>query len=35
MAAATGELDRFGALLPRVAEEFERLKSTLEKAGWL
>jgi signal transduction histidine kinase/DNA-binding NarL/FixJ family response regulator len=34
-AAAAGQLDHFGKLLPRAAEEFERLKSTLEKAGWL
>ena len=34
-AAATGRLDRFGALLPRAVEEFERLKTTLEEAGWL
>jgi signal transduction histidine kinase/FixJ family two-component response regulator/HPt (histidine-containing phosphotransfer) domain-containing protein len=33
--AAAGQLDRFGELLPRAVEEFERLKSTLEKAGWL
>jgi HPt (histidine-containing phosphotransfer) domain-containing protein len=34
-AAAAGQLEHFGTLLPRAAEEFERLKSTLEKAGWL
>jgi signal transduction histidine kinase/DNA-binding NarL/FixJ family response regulator len=34
-AAAAGQLDRFGRLLPRAVEEFERLKSALEKAGWL
>ncbi|MBC7820392.1 MAG: response regulator [Planctomycetaceae bacterium] len=34
-AAAAGQLDHFGKLLPRAVEEFERLKSTLEKAGWL
>ena len=34
-AAASGQLDRCGELLPRAAEEFERLKSTLERAGWL
>jgi hypothetical protein len=28
-------LDQFGKLLPRAVEEFERLKSTLEHAGWL
>jgi signal transduction histidine kinase/FixJ family two-component response regulator len=33
--AAAGQLDRFGELLPRAAEEFERLKSTLQSAGWL
>jgi len=34
-AAAAGQLDHFGELLPRAVEEFERLKSTLEKTGWL
>jgi hypothetical protein len=34
-AAGAGELDHFGELLPRVVEEFERLKRTLEHAGWL
>jgi two-component system, sensor histidine kinase and response regulator len=34
-AAAAGRLDRFGKLLPRAVEEFERLKSTLKKTGWL
>jgi HPt (histidine-containing phosphotransfer) domain-containing protein len=34
-AAGAGDLGRFGELLPRVVEEFERLKSTLERAGWL
>jgi CheY-like chemotaxis protein/HPt (histidine-containing phosphotransfer) domain-containing protein len=34
-AAGAGELDHFGELLPRAVEEFERLKSTLEHAGWL
>jgi len=34
-AAAVGRLDRFGKLLPRAVEEFERLKSTLENTGWL
>src|ERR1019366_5262878 len=33
--AEAGELDQFGTLLPRAAEEFEQLKSTLEHAGWL
>ncbi len=34
-AAAAGQLDRFGKLLPRAVEEFERLKSTLERTGWI
>ena len=34
-AAADGQLDRFGKLLPQAVEEFERLKSTLRKDGWL
>jgi HPt (histidine-containing phosphotransfer) domain-containing protein len=34
-AAGAGELGHFGDLLPRAAEEFERLKTTLEHAGWL
>jgi PAS domain S-box-containing protein len=34
-AAGAGELEHFGELLPRTAEEFERLKTTLERAGWL
>ena len=34
-AAGAGELEHFGELLPRTVEEFERLKSTLEHAGWL
>jgi CheY-like chemotaxis protein/HPt (histidine-containing phosphotransfer) domain-containing protein len=34
-AAGAGELDRCGALLPRVLEEFERYRSSLEQAGWL
>ncbi len=34
-AAGAGELERFGELLPRTVEEFERLKSALEHAGWL
>jgi PAS domain S-box-containing protein len=34
-AAGAGELDRLGELLPRTADEFERLKRTLEHAGWL
>ncbi len=33
--AEAGELDQFGKLLPRAVEEFERLKKTLEHAGWL
>jgi signal transduction histidine kinase/DNA-binding NarL/FixJ family response regulator len=35
MERAAGQLDRFGELLPRAVGEFERLKSTLEKTGWL
>jgi signal transduction histidine kinase/DNA-binding NarL/FixJ family response regulator len=34
-AAGAGELDQFDKLLPRVLKEFERLKSTLQHAGWL
>ncbi len=34
-AAGAGELDRCSELLPRAVEEFERLKSTLERSGWL
>lgn len=34
-AAGTGDLNRFEELLPRTVEEFERLKTTLEHAGWL
>jgi HPt (histidine-containing phosphotransfer) domain-containing protein len=34
-AAGAGELDHAGALLPRVIEEFEQLKTTLAHAGWL
>ena len=34
-AAGAGRLDRFGEILPRALEEFERLKSTLERAEWL
>jgi signal transduction histidine kinase/DNA-binding NarL/FixJ family response regulator len=33
--AGAGGLDRFGELLPSVAEEFERFKSSLKQAGWL
>jgi len=33
--AAAGRLDRFGEILPRALEEFERLKSTLERAEWI
>ena len=33
-AAGTGQLARFGELLPRAAEEFERFKNVLELAGW-
>ena len=34
-AGAAGQLDRCGELLPRAVEEFERFKSTLERAGWV
>jgi PAS domain S-box-containing protein len=34
-AAGAGDLNRFEELLPRTVEEFERLKTTLEHAGWL
>ena len=34
-AAGAGRLDRFGEILPRALEEFERLKRTLERAEWL
>ena len=34
-AAIAGELDRAGELLPRLAEEFDRLKNTLQRTGWL
>ena len=34
-AGAAGELQRCGELLPRAVEEFERFKSTLERAGWV
>lgn len=34
-AAMLGQLDHCGELLPRVVEEFERLKSALASAGWL
>jgi CheY-like chemotaxis protein/HPt (histidine-containing phosphotransfer) domain-containing protein len=33
-AASRGKLDRCGDLMPRVVEEFERLKCTLAQAGW-
>jgi PAS domain S-box-containing protein len=33
-AGSAGELDNFGELLPRTANEFERLKSSLRRAGW-
>ena len=33
-AAAAGELSRASALLPRLEEQFERLKSTLKQSGW-
>ena len=34
-AGTAGQLDRCGELLPRAVEEFERFKSTLERAGWV
>ena len=34
-AGAAGQLDPCGELLPRAVEEFERFKSTLERAGWV
>ena len=34
-AASAADLDDFGELLPRAAEEFEQLKTTLDHASWL
>jgi CheY-like chemotaxis protein len=34
-AGAAGEVERCSALLPRAAEEFERFRSALERAGWV
>ncbi|MGD1095780.1 MAG: PAS domain S-box protein [Bryobacteraceae bacterium] len=34
-AGTTGRLDQCGELLPRAVEEFERLKSALERTQWL
>jgi HPt (histidine-containing phosphotransfer) domain-containing protein len=34
-AAVAGHLDHCSELLPRAVEEFERLKNTLERAGWV
>jgi hypothetical protein len=34
-AGTAGRLDRCGELLPRVADEFELFKRTVEQAGWL
>jgi PAS domain S-box-containing protein len=34
-AGTIGQLDQCGALLPRAVEEFERFRSTLERAGWV
>jgi PAS domain S-box-containing protein len=34
-AASAADLDDFGELLPRAAEEFEQLKATLDHASWL
>ncbi len=33
-AAASGELRRVAALLPRLEEQLERLKATLRQSGW-
>ena len=33
--AGEGEMSRIGELLPKVDEEFERLRSVLQHAGWL
>jgi signal transduction histidine kinase/FixJ family two-component response regulator/HPt (histidine-containing phosphotransfer) domain-containing protein len=34
-AAAAGQLDRYGELLPGAVEEFERFQSALKEGGWL
>jgi PAS domain S-box-containing protein len=34
-AAAAGELDSWGGLLPRAVQEFERFRTTLEHNGWV
>jgi HPt (histidine-containing phosphotransfer) domain-containing protein len=34
-AGSAGRLDQCCELLPRVVEEFERFKSTLERSGWV
>jgi HPt (histidine-containing phosphotransfer) domain-containing protein len=34
-AGAAGQLMRCGELLPCAVEEFERFKTTLERAGWV
>jgi HPt (histidine-containing phosphotransfer) domain-containing protein len=34
-AAATGELSRALALLPRLEEQLELLKATLKQSGWV
>jgi HPt (histidine-containing phosphotransfer) domain-containing protein len=35
LSGTAGDLAKFGKLLPRAADEFVRLKSTLEQAGWV
>jgi CheY-like chemotaxis protein len=34
-AGNSGQLDHLGELMPRVVEEFERFKSTVERTGWV
>ena len=34
-AAASGELNRVSALLPRLQEQFERLKAVVKQSGWI
>ncbi len=35
LSGGDGDLTKFGELLPRAADEFARLKTTLEQAGWV
>ncbi len=35
LAGAAGQVERCKALMPRAAEEFERLRSALENSGWI